>query len=447
MPWYLRKSFGSKGFRINVSKSGIGLSSGVKGFRVSTNSRGTYVHMGRGGVYYRQRIGGPWGTQAQQSPPPGQAPSQPFAQPPAGMTAIGSASAHQLIDDTNAAILAKLNARLKEPTYAWLAWLATLGLALAGGLFVPWLAMLILLLGIIPIALVSKEDVKRRTYPLLYELDPGAASQWNDLCNALSRLASSHRIWRVTAVGATQDWKRQAGASHLIQRTSVGLLRRSPPHIATNVQPYCLQIGTQWLCFMPDRLLVFENGRYGAVDYPDLRIEVGATNYIESESVPRDARIVGSTWQYVNKDGSPDRRFNYNREIPICSYQIVQFSSARGLNVVLYASSHAFQGLSSSPQVPGGRVGASGTQGPSPGGGSTATATKAKATIPDCYIVLGLTPDCTEAEAQATYRALAKHYHPDLVAHMAPEFRALAEERMKEINGAYWELRRLRGWA
>ena len=35
---------------------------------------------------------------------------------------------------------------------------------------------------------------------------------------------------------------------------------------------------------------------------------------------------------------------------------------------------------------------------------------------------------------------------PDLVAHMACEFRILAEDRMKEINAAYTELRRIRCW-
>ena len=35
--------------------------------------------------------------------------------------------------------------------------------------------------------------------------------------------------------------------------------------------------------------------------------------------------------------------------------------------------------------------------------------------------------------------------HPDKVADMAPEFREIAERRMKEINAAYEELKR-RGW-
>jgi len=35
---------------------------------------------------------------------------------------------------------------------------------------------------------------------------------------------------------------------------------------------------------------------------------------------------------------------------------------------------------------------------------------------------------------------MAQQYHPDKVATLAPEFRELAERRMKEINTAYDEL-------
>jgi DnaJ-class molecular chaperone len=45
--------------------------------------------------------------------------------------------------------------------------------------------------------------------------------------------------------------------------------------------------------------------------------------------------------------------------------------------------------------------------------------------------------DASEAEISAAYRRLAQMYHPDKVAGLAPEFQALADERMKEINAAY----------
>lgn len=56
MGFYLRKSFRAGPLRINLSKSGLGLSAGVTGARVGIGPRGTYVHAGRGGLYYRQNL-------------------------------------------------------------------------------------------------------------------------------------------------------------------------------------------------------------------------------------------------------------------------------------------------------------------------------------------------------------------------------------------------------
>ena len=58
MGFYFRKSKSVGPFRLNFSKSGIGLSTGVKGARLSFGPRGTYVNVGRNGIYYRKKIGG-----------------------------------------------------------------------------------------------------------------------------------------------------------------------------------------------------------------------------------------------------------------------------------------------------------------------------------------------------------------------------------------------------
>ena len=39
--------------------SGIGTSIGVKGLRVGTGPKGSYLHGGRGGLYFRERLGEP----------------------------------------------------------------------------------------------------------------------------------------------------------------------------------------------------------------------------------------------------------------------------------------------------------------------------------------------------------------------------------------------------
>ncbi len=55
----------------------------------------------------------------------------------------------------------------------------------------------------------------------------------------------------------------------------------------------------------------------------------------------------------------------------------------------------------------------------------------------DPYAVLGIESGSTLAEAKKAWRALIIQYHPDKVAHLAPEFRSLAETRTREIMDAW----------
>jgi hypothetical protein len=57
MGFYIRKSFKLGPIRFNLSKSGVGVSAGVKGARAGIDARGKkYIHVGRGGIYYRQTL-------------------------------------------------------------------------------------------------------------------------------------------------------------------------------------------------------------------------------------------------------------------------------------------------------------------------------------------------------------------------------------------------------
>lgn len=58
------------------------------------------------------------------------------------------------------------------------------------------------------------------------------------------------------------------------------------------------------------------------------------------------------------------------------------------------------------------------------------------------YAVLGVSTAATQDQVRKAFRERALQYHPDKVSHMAPEFRAVAEQKMKEINDAYERIKR-----
>jgi len=84
--------------------------------------------------------------------------------------------------------------------------------------------------------------------------------------------------------------------------------------------------------FMPDIVLVQDGSRVGAVNYSDLNVRWQDSRFIETERVPSDAKVVDHTWAHPNKSGGPDRRFKNNRQIPICLYEAMHFTSNNGVN-------------------------------------------------------------------------------------------------------------------
>ncbi len=73
--------------------------------------------------------------------------------------------------------------------------------------------------------------------------------------------------------------------------------------------------------------------------------------------------------------------------------------------------------------------------------GSSIPPPRTRPSTPDPHEVLQVPRGADSDTIRSAYRKLASQYHPDRVANLGPEFRALAEEKMKEINAAYSELR------
>jgi hypothetical protein len=143
------------------------------------------------------------------------------------------------------------------------------------------------------------------------------------------------------AQGAVDDlttWKRNAGATGLVRRKSASLAYATPKVIASNITPPSAQFGRQSIYFFPDAAFVIEGKQVGAISYNNISIHGENSAFIEQDTVPGDAKVISQTWKYPNKSGGPDRRFSNNFQIPVCLYELAQFSSGSGLNELLQFS-------------------------------------------------------------------------------------------------------------
>jgi len=341
MPFYLRKSVSAGPFRFNFSNNGVGVSVGVRGLRLGTGPRGHYIHAGRNGFYYRASLGHA-GARTRPLQPITELP-RPVEQetPGVGMVQIESADVLAMQDEEFAEVLREINDKSHQ---ARLSIVLAVGLGVAGicgalaagppGLLIGALALPAYVLG-------QWVDSYRRTTVLFYNLDDGHQQRVTELVAAFDRLVQCGAKWHVQASGAIYDTtvrKRNAGAGHLIMRETTTLAYRLPAVIRSNATSPVIHVGKQNLYFLPDVVLIEDGSRFGAVAYGNLVVRAEPSRFIEEDTVPRDAQIVDHTWRFPNRDGGPDRRFNNNRQLPICLYESLHLSSSDGLNEVLQFS-------------------------------------------------------------------------------------------------------------
>jgi TonB family protein len=474
MGFFFRKSVKFGPLRFNFSKSGVGVSAGVRGARVSTGPRGTYINVGRNGFYYRQKIDIPT-TQPQghtyTNPRQGfdVAPS-----PQSGINFTESAGADSFTDTTLENTLSEINGKLNASAFApivvtflsltcfaLLLCLAFSGIVLSEAYAYPqpgdealistfktiaWscgIAAVAVIAGIVFLTRsLRRSDKLRRTAQLFYEFDTPARVQHNKVLQAFEALGQSSLVWSQQTQQTTYDWKRNAGAGTLVSRRPIVVGRFEPPGIETNVPVCGFNFGNWQLFFMPDNIFVLSGKRYYAYPYNAVQKSLGDTRFVEDGYLPPDATVVDYTWLRVNRDGSPDRRFSYNRQIPVVRYGVIELTSASGLQVRLQVSSlqraMEFANLwNEAFSSPGGD-----RKKASAGGSARAGSKEEYVNGKPAREVLGVHPGASVEEVNAAYREKAKQYHPDRVEGLGPELKTLADEKMKEVNAAYAALKK-----
>ncbi len=339
MGFYIRKSIRVGPLRFNLSKSGIGVSTGIPGFRVGIGPRGTYVHIGRSGLYYRQTLSTPTsGHEKFDSPLSEDTSVPPNTHGP--MSAIRSGCVTEMVDTNSAALLSEIEK--KRTRIVWWPFmlfsaLIVLTLLLLGSVTL-WLTIPCVVLVIVGTVTVHQYDQLKKSVVLMYDLEGPSLDSYQRLFAAVNELAQCGAAWHLTAQGDVYDPKYHAGAGHLVNRRRLAVGYQDPPYVKTNLSVPFLPIGENSLYLLPDRVLVYASQGVGAVDYKALNLSAETTPFIEEDNVPHDAKVIDHTWQYVNKNGGPDRRFNNNRQIPICQYEELRITSTTGIREILQLS-------------------------------------------------------------------------------------------------------------
>ncbi|MDT7535269.1 hypothetical protein OVY48_17810 [Sphingobium sp. SA2] len=241
-------------------------------------------------------------------------------------------------DSAYSEILDEINEKRQKPSAALLfgvgfGVLGLLAVAVAGSI-----GMFIWPLAVAAWAFGAWLDSYQRTVVLFYDLEGDTHAAYEQVVHSFDRMNASQGKWHIEAGGSVQDlttWKRNAGASHIVKRTSTTLAYSLPKAVTCNVTPPSIHVGKQVIYFLPDVAFIDDGRKIGGVSYADLMVQWQPSNFIEEGAVPGDCEIISWTWKHPNKNGGPDRRFRDNRQLPVCRYEAMHMRSASGVNELI----------------------------------------------------------------------------------------------------------------
>ena len=323
MGFYFRKSVNLGGLRFNFSKSGVGVSTGVKGFRIGSGPRGNYIQMGRNGVYYKKT----WGNSKSRANEHNNTQNikkynQNNYTPKSENEDLDEYTTEEICDSSSIELVEEIKNNYSKITLKWFSLLFVFNIYLF----------------ILSFIIFAYLDYKRKNTIIFYDIDEETEARLQQFYDAFDEITKCKRKWYILSKNYNFDSKYNAGASSLVNRKDIIIANKVPKYIETNVKIPCIPVGKQKLYFFPDKILIIEGKKVGALSYKNLGISVTNGNFIETEMKPWDGTVVDYTYKYVNKSGGPDRRFANNPRYPIMSYSYINFYGDNGFNECIMLS-------------------------------------------------------------------------------------------------------------
>jgi hypothetical protein len=154
------------------------------------------------------------------------------------------------------------------------------------------------------------------------------------LYDSFAVVAGSACIWDTTSTQKANQQRDRTTATSIVERAPVTFGIGQSDLLQCEWKVPCLGNANGGDMFIYPGFLLYRitKQNFAVIDCREVSIVFSPLNFIEEETVPPDAQVTGHTWKYANKNGSPDRRFSNNFQIPIALYGELSLTSQSGLN-------------------------------------------------------------------------------------------------------------------
>lgn len=102
----------------------------------------------------------------------------------------------------------------------------------------------------------------------------------------------------------------------------------------SNVQALFLQNANGAdLYIYPNFIVMYsKNKDFAVIGLDEINLQQSYVRFTETQGVPADTKIIDQTWAKVNKNGTRDKRFKGNYQIPVVRYGEIKLRTTTGVH-------------------------------------------------------------------------------------------------------------------
>ena len=170
----------------------------------------------------------------------------------------------------------------------------------------------------------AAELLEEQSTALEWSVPRSLQRSYDDFCSAIGALMGEPAAWRIRGSTSVDRMQHRTAYGSVLDRTPAGWGFGWPSFIPRGRDELYEAIPSLWsddfsLFFFPTFVAVERGSVFGLLHPSEITFDVDDVEVVEQQPVPGGS-VTRHTWRYVNKDGSPDRRFNDNPQFPVLTY-------------------------------------------------------------------------------------------------------------------------------
>ncbi|MGN7864375.1 DUF4236 domain-containing protein [Chryseobacterium sp. 22458] len=179
----------------------------------------------------------------------------------------------------------------------------------------------------------TKEMIEKCYVNLDIDFDIDIKRKFEKVYESFKKLATSHKIWDITSAYSQDRVAMRSSASTIVSRREVHFALRTIPYIKSDYYAlYMKNANGADIYIYPTFIVMYTNeNNFAIIGINELNFQQTYTRFTETSTVPRDTKVIGQTWAKVNKNGTRDKRFKSNYQIPVVRYGNIRLSTMTGL--------------------------------------------------------------------------------------------------------------------